>query len=96
MFLVGECPSCGGGNLGIRVCSETRKDLVVLCDECDACWLTVDFSLSPIYPKQPELPCPICTASLVKETSRWATLEEIKKRGWSDFIQGENLSETTV
>ncbi len=89
MFYIGECPSCGGGNLGIRLCSETRKDLMVLCDECDACWLTVDITLRPIFPAQPELPCPICTASLHSDSSRWATKDEVNQRGWLEFVKGE-------
>ncbi len=92
MFYVGFCAVCGEGTLGIRMCAGQkgeRQHGVVLCDECDAVWTTLDTSQAPVFPEQPDLPCPICSASLVRHAAHWATAEEIDRLQWRHAVIGE-------
>lgn len=52
------CPECGQGLLVRRRCA-TCWETVELCDECEAMWID-DGDPTPIYPEQPDLPCPFC------------------------------------
>ncbi|QDT30430.1 hypothetical protein Enr10x_57960 [Gimesia panareensis] len=88
MYYIGFCPSCEQGTLGIRICS-SLQDLVILCDECDALWLTPETSVSPHFPQQPALPCPACEGNLTAPPAHWAELGELFERGWLAYIKGE-------
>ena len=85
IYVVGECPSCGTGPLGMRVCGNCRV-LCVLCEECDALWLKPDVSEPPVFPSQPELPCPQCDHSLLADSAHWACFAEIEVVGWQAHI----------
>lgn len=80
-FVVGFCPSCGTGLLGIRICGHCERPHV-LCDECDAIWLDRDTTAAPLFPQQPEIPCAACGQSLRNGASRWATLPELVELTW--------------
>jgi len=88
MYYVGICPKCEQGTLGIRICS-TQEDLVILCDECDALWLPAALTAEPVFPKQPDLPCPCCDGNLLNPPAHWASLGEIYAKGWLSSVTGE-------
>jgi len=76
MYYVGFCRICGTGPLGLRRCGGCGE-VVVLCDECDAIWTSVDLAAKPHLAAAGELPCPGCEASLVD-----ATQAEIEATDW--------------
>lgn len=88
MFYLGTCSVCEQGNLGIRICS-LAEDAVIICDECDALWLSTDLSQAPVFPEQPDLPCPQCNGNLIEPPAHWARFGEVYQRGWIAAIQGE-------
>lgn len=88
MYYTGICPACEQGTLGLRICS-SQQDLVILCDECDALWLSPDTSTPPLFPDQPELPCPACEGNLMDPPAHWASLGELFQRGWLPAVKGE-------
>ncbi len=97
MHYVGFCSSCGVGVLGVRLCA--GGDVVALCDECDAVWLTPDVYGEVHFPAQPDLPCPTCNQSLVHEPARWATMDDLARPEnvhWQEAIlgMGEPLGES--
>ncbi|VAX38407.1 hypothetical protein MNBD_PLANCTO02-1413 [hydrothermal vent metagenome] len=97
MYYIGFCSSCGGGVLGVRICGE--GDVVALCDECDALWLSPVLKNSPQFPEQPDLPCPYCRQSLIKTPARWATTDDLalpQNKHWRESIlgTGEPLGES--
>ena len=92
MYYVGTCPKCKQGLLGVRVCGGEGRHVVILCDECDATWQTPETSRRPVYPKQPDLPCPECGKSLRQKPARWARIRDLRRAGWEDDIEGEYSS----
>lgn len=88
LFYVGFCSSCETGPLGVRVCGNCDKP-IILCDECDAIWMDVDRSAPPTFPEQPDLPCPHCKSSLLSEKSHWANRSELESAGWLAAVVGE-------
>ena len=85
MYYVGFCRICGTGPLGLRQCGGC-KEVVVLCDECDAVWTDCgtkgDFAAKPQFAKEGVLPCPHCEASLIEKPSRWAYKKTIDVTPW--------------
>lgn len=84
---VGFCPVCGQGLLGVRMCSSDAH-AVVMCLECDATWLDRALKEAPLFPRQPDLPCPNGDGWLRLEPSHWADAEEVAKVGWTDAVVG--------
>jgi hypothetical protein len=81
MLHLGFCSVCGAGARALRACGGCAT-LVVQCDECDAVWTEANVMTSPLFLKQPELPCPHCTAPLATPPSHWATAEEASAAAW--------------
>jgi len=81
MYYLGFCRICSTGPLGLRRCGECGN-VVVLCDECDAIWISADLKDKPHLAQAGELPCPECKASLVDAPSRWATKTQIEATDW--------------
>lgn len=73
-LVVGACPFCEQGALGIRV-SASGMRVVALCDECDAVWLDPAVKDGPHFPEQPHLPCPGDGSPLRDTPARWADRE---------------------
>ncbi|WP_339730169.1 hypothetical protein [uncultured Gimesia sp.] len=88
MYYVETCPFCEQGNLGVRICS-LAGDVVILCDECDALWLSTEISDPPAFPEQPDLPCPCCQGNLTDAPAHWASFGEIYQKGWVSIVKGE-------
>ncbi|MCA9149877.1 MAG: hypothetical protein KDA92_11280 [Planctomycetales bacterium] len=85
LYVVGYCPSCGTGPLGVRICGGCGRPNV-LCEECDALWLTPDVTGRPVFPRQPDLPCPACETSLLAPGAHWASFFELEALGWEQRI----------
>ena len=87
-----NCPLCEQGLLLFRK-SSTGKLLFVTCDECDSVWLdVVGIKLeNAFFPWHENGQWFIqgTEDSVFGGNSRWATLEEVNLRGWSDAISGE-------
>ncbi|WP_298869096.1 hypothetical protein [uncultured Gimesia sp.] len=88
MYYIGTCPFCEQGNLGVRICSKIEHT-VILCDECDALWLSPEITEKPVFLEEPNLPCPNCLGNLTDAPARWSSLGEIFMRGWISAIKGE-------
>lgn len=88
---IAQCPICGGGLCGVRVCSgddptdaSARKGFV-MCDECEAVWLEPDIASEHIYVDPVDPICPICQGGLWS-TSHWAHHDEIELIGWTHAL----------
>ncbi len=81
MLHLGFCSVCGTGARALRSCGGCGA-IVVQCDECDAVWASANVMSAPLFLKQPDLPCPHCTASLATSPSHWATAEEAGAAVW--------------
>ena len=88
MYYVGICSFCEQGALGIRICSSEAHALI-LCDECDALWKSTDLTQKPVFPKQPDLPCPCCSGNLMLPPAHWASFGEIYQRGLVSIVTGQ-------
>ena len=58
----------------------------MVCDECDAVWPEPQPPDSPLFPPQPDLPCPVCGLSLWGPQAHWAGQKEVAAAGWSEAI----------
>lgn len=81
---VGECPVCVDGIVRVRVCIDERcgKHFYALCDECEAIWLEPDTSTIKQFPDAENPVCPICSAPIYGEHSRWALPQDIAGTHW--------------
>ncbi|MCA9077469.1 MAG: hypothetical protein KDA93_20755 [Planctomycetaceae bacterium] len=86
MYYVGICPQCEEGLLGIRVCDDQT---VVLCDECDALWLSPPEKDAPPATLRADPPCPSCGDPLWGEQAHWADRKQVESVGWWSHIAGE-------
>lgn len=84
-YVVGFCPSCGTGPVGIRRCGGCHQ-LFALCDECDAIWSSPRLETKPRFLEQPDLPCPNCATPLASKPSHWAGFREIEPAGWQQHV----------
>jgi hypothetical protein len=90
LYTSSECPICGTGARGFRLCSD-RRTVVVMCDECDSVWIDA-MRLEPsevVYPRPPDFVPDGLTYSIASPESRWATRSEVQLAGWEDLIAGE-------
>ncbi len=88
LLQVGSCSVCGVGSVGVRV-SASGREVVALCDACDAVWTDPDMRQGPLFPEEPELPCPQDGSFLREFPAHWASREEAARLGWSDAVIGE-------
>jgi hypothetical protein len=91
MYYIGFCPVCEQGALGIRVCSGLGHG-VVLCDECDAMWLSLDLTRPAVFLSAAGLTCLHCGGSLDEPPAHWATWDELERLGWQTSVQGQGES----
>ena len=85
LYVVGYCPSCGTGPLGVRICGQCGQ-ATVMCEECDVMWLGEGRCAARVFPRQPDVPCPACDASLMTSPAHWAVFDELEATGWADRI----------
>ena len=87
---IGQCPVCGQGLLGIRVCDGSSVRPVphglVVCDECEATWTSPDADSPHSYPSPEDGRCPVCLADLW-EGSRWADDTGVESLGWGSAVE---------
>ncbi|KAA5543834.1 hypothetical protein FYK55_11740 [Roseiconus nitratireducens] len=91
MHSVAMCPICQAGLCGIRIC--TGDDPLVpaprggflLCDECEAIWMSPDVTTAHHYPSSESPECPICHGDLWGN-SVWADNQQIQSLGWSQAV----------
>ena len=88
IYYFGFCKRCGTGPLAARVCGGCER-LWVICDECDATWPDPKCEGEPIALSDPDLPCPVCNASLIQPPSRWADLADLTRVGWRENVMGQ-------
>ncbi len=55
---------------------------LIVCDECDAIWLTPDLETPHQYPDAEDPRCPICSERMWGQTSRWANWMDVDSLGW--------------
>ncbi len=63
-----------------------RDHGLVVCDECEAIWLTPNTESAHQYPDPEDARCPICQLSLWGPSSHWASMAEIESLGWTHAI----------
>jgi hypothetical protein len=104
---IGFCPICGGGLCGVRLCGvnpESADDRLaklandashglVICDECEATWLSPDLDTAHQYPDVEDARCPICGERLWGKASRWADWRDVQSLGW-EFAVNRKLDAT--
>lgn len=86
LYVIAFCPVCETGPVAVRICGGCGEPLA-LCEECDSLWTTADVSMSPMFVKDPLLPCPYCTTSLWRPPSHWANFAELEQVGWQGFVR---------
>ncbi len=63
----------------------TRHGLIV-CDECEAIWLSPDCQTDHLYTDPEFARCPVCGDALWGASSHWATADEVAGLGWERAI----------
>ena len=94
MLYVGiPCPTCGEyGLMGIRICDGEGHHAVLMCDECESIWLSLDITGKPHDLDLSEYLCPYGDGTLARPEGHWASKEEIQQAGWWDAVIGEGGS----
>lgn len=94
----GNCPVCQCGLRRIRVCETPDGDLrgYVMCDECEAIWLTPDELSSYRFPRDEKPECPVSDLPLYGPQSRWATVSDVEHLGWLDQVTVDSGIEPSV
>ncbi|MCC6605293.1 MAG: hypothetical protein IT327_18945, partial [Anaerolineae bacterium] len=89
-YIVNNCPVCLYGSVGFWRCAD-GKTLILLCDECDSMWLnpqkveTENLLASTARNNFiPEVNC-----FLLGDQAGSATIEDIKKQGWLNYIEDQ-------
>ena len=84
----GNCPVCQCGLRRIRVSETADGELrgYVLCDECEAIWLTPDATSDYRFPRAEKPECPVSGGPLYGPQSRWATVSDVQALGWLDQV----------
>lgn len=91
LYVMGYCPKCGTGPLGVRCCGECGAAWV-MCEECDALWEEPQCLQPAQYPEQPDAPCPRCRFSLWQSPSHWATYDDLERLGWQQQIVAQGTA----
>ncbi len=84
----GNCPVCECGLRRVRVTRtpEGRLQGFVMCDECEATWLTPDITSPYRFPDPDDPRSPVADVSLYGPQSHWATLDEVRDLQWLDQV----------
>lgn len=85
----GNCNICGDSNLQILKCSGAHEHLLIVCGECYMIYTHPDLKQENEWMNWTyDTPyCPYEDGKIDLRTPQWASIEEIKQAGWSDFIR---------
>ena len=84
-----ECPFCIQGQIGFRLCSDGTT-IVMVCSECEFVWKSPEnTTLANAIDAHPPLFRIAELGTAIASPGRWATHDEIRARGWEQFIAGE-------
>jgi Zn-finger protein len=89
IFLHSWCSICDQGFIGFWRCGE-NETIVLLCQTCGSLWLEQSLAgTTDCVPSQHNLtyPIPGRTVRLGDPPARWATFEEISRKGWQCHIE---------
>lgn len=98
----GSCKICGDGMRRVRRSRDEagKAHYFLLCDECEAIWLTPDQRGEQQYADVENPKCPITGLPLYGEHAGWATADEVKELAWASAIEftsvdsGESVSDS--
>lgn len=92
----GNCPVCQCGLRRIRVSVTADGELrgYVMCDECEAIWLSPDAATGYRYPHAEKPECPVTDGPLYGPQTRWATLSDVRTLGWLDQVTVDTAVES--
>jgi uncharacterized protein YbaR (Trm112 family) len=93
----GACPVCEAGLRRVRACYGDSRTAAaphgyVICDECEALWLTPDPQSPRFYPDTEQPACPVCQGPLFGSQAHYATVEEVRQLGWQTKCRIESSS----
>ncbi|GAB5403576.1 MAG: hypothetical protein Aurels2KO_18070 [Aureliella sp.] len=80
----GSCPICGDGLRRARFCADAtgEKHFYLLCDECEALWITPDDSGEQKYASMEDPMCPICSATMYGSSAGWVESNDVDTTPW--------------
>lgn len=84
LIYAGQCPVCESGLCRVRICgiTEGHPHGLVICDDCEAIWMSPDLS-GPHYYSDPVHPVsPVDGDAIWSDQNRWATPDDIGQLGW--------------
>jgi hypothetical protein len=90
LYIAKRCSVCETGNIGFRRCSD-EKALVLMCDECDALWLSPT-TVGPehaLYARPPDFKVPGMGCAIAGGQAGWASRDEVSRQGWIESVAGE-------
>lgn len=73
----------------MRVCA--GRDAIpqhglIMCDECEAIWMSPDPESPHVYPDAESAACPICQNPLFGDEVRFASQSDLEQLGWAGAI----------
>lgn len=82
-WALGPCPVCEGGQCRVRWCGGATPALpIVLCDECDAYWVSPDFTGGHGFLDAESGRVGESNWYAWGDEARWATADEVTLLGW--------------
>ena len=80
----GSCPICGDGLRRARYCSDAtgEKHFYLLCDECEALWLSPDDDGEQKYASMENPMCPICSTNMYGSSAGWVDAGQLDTTPW--------------
>lgn len=87
LYIHNPCTRCGSG-VGFWICGD-GETMVLRCERCDKVWLEPYSVTSPNVKQTYKVESASLTTipTFRRGVSRWATLEEIRAKGWDEWIE---------
>ncbi|NHZ32469.1 hypothetical protein [Massilia rubra] len=91
-YLEELCPICKTGILGFRRVDNSKK-IVIACHECESVWsdpsnVTTE---NVLHVPAPDFGVMELGASVFGDNAAWATVDEIQRAGWGQYVAGEEI-----